>query len=653
MKKPQQITFDITDRCQLRCDTCAKWHINHADVIDKELSTQEWKDIILKLKHWLGEDFSICFSGGEPFLRNDIFELIEYAYSLNIRTMVVTNAFSISKYYHKIIDSKLNALDISLNSIIDHSIHDKSRGREKSAEKVIEALLMLNSLKKKKRNNLSISISTIVFPENVKEVIPLVEFVSKNQLDGIMFQLIEDISSFHAYSETSGLDTTSYIIPENLQEKYLKMSEDFVPIIDKLIALKSANDNIHNSFEQLDAYQLFLKKPSDILKQIVCTVGTQNFAVDPYGNVRLCFNIKPVGSLKTSSPEEIWNSKDAEICRNDIKNCQMYCRMLNCNFKTLKKGISIILCCFNSETRLPKTLEYIAKQQLNKEIPVELIIVNNASTDRTKEVALSEWNKYHTDFKFKIIDEDTPGQMFARRKGSNEARYDYILFCDDDNWLLPDYLQIAYNLMENNPPIGALSGKTMAVSDIDFPDWFNDFQIYYAIGEQANKSGDVSNKGWIWGAGLMTRKDILRKVLNFKHPFLNQGRTGNILTSGDDCEICKRILLLGYKLFYDESLLLKHYLPPNRLTWNYKKNLLNSMELSNPILEKYDKIIHESKKSFLRKIKGIIYLMLKVMIFRKKYLFNELRVRIAFILKNEGFTKDLEFQNIIKFYFKK
>jgi len=315
----------------------------------------------------------------------------------------------------------------------------------------------------------------------------------------------------------------------------------------------------------------------------------------------------------------------------------------------MKKGISVILCCYNSESRLPKTLEYLAKQEIRKEIPVELLVVNNASTDRTKEVALSEWKKYDTDFFFRVIDEETPGQMFARRKGGQESQYEYILFCDDDNWLQSDYLQKAFDLMEANPRIGALSGQTIAVSDMDLPEWFPDFQISWAVGEQADKSGDVSKKGWIWGAGLMTRNDLISKVLNKKYPFLNQGRTGKVLTSGDDVEICKRILLQGNILYYEKSLLLWHYLPPGRLTWAYKKQLFDSIELSNPAIRKYNVILYEMDKSTLKKVKGILRLAVERYILRKGFYGNELNATVAFFLKSEWFAKDLDYKSIIKF----
>ena len=98
LEKPQQITFDITDRCQMQCVTCSKWKTVSADVMQKELTTEEWKKVLSDLRNWLGEGFWFCFSGGEPFLRQDIFELADYAHSLGIKVASMTNAFSIQHY---------------------------------------------------------------------------------------------------------------------------------------------------------------------------------------------------------------------------------------------------------------------------------------------------------------------------------------------------------------------------------------------------------------------------------------------------------------------------------------------------------------------------------------------------------------------------
>lgn len=335
--KPNSITFDLTDRCQLKCKTCLKWKTKASDVIDKELTTEEWKKVIFEIREWLGEYCCIYFSGGEPFLREDIFELIEYASSLNINVGSMTNAYSIEHLYDKIANSKLKYLSLSLNAITDENIHDTSRGRENSYKKCIDAIKNLNELIKDKEDKLKINLATILFKENINEAIKLVEFVKENNLDGISFQLIDDLDVFHAFYTQKFIDTKNYKMKNELIEEYKNISKNGIKIIDKLIEMKNNNYPIYNSVEQLKGIQTLLKDYKKIVKQIKCNVGNTNIAIDPYGDIRLCFNMQPVGNIKDGSLKEIWNNKKANICRENIKTCKMPCRLLNCNFKEDKQ----------------------------------------------------------------------------------------------------------------------------------------------------------------------------------------------------------------------------------------------------------------------------------------------------------------------------
>lgn len=333
LDKPQQITFDITDRCQMKCVTCNKWKISAGDVISKELTTDEWKKVLSDLKNWLGEGFWFYFSGGEPFLRQDIFELSEYAHSLGIKVGSMTNGFGISNLYEKIVESPIESLNFSLNSITNPVIHDVSRGREGSFEKLLDAIFQIKKLKEEKHSNIGLNIATILFPENIDEVIPLVEFVTRNKLHGIMFQLLDDVESFQAYCVRSSSKTSSYIMPKELRLKYKTMSKRAIEVVDRLIEMKQAGHSIYNSYEQLEAMKVFFNNPDDILKSITCDVGSTNIAIDPYGDVRLCFNMDAVGNIRENTLEEIWTNAKSIECRRLTKSCKMYCRLLNCNFK--------------------------------------------------------------------------------------------------------------------------------------------------------------------------------------------------------------------------------------------------------------------------------------------------------------------------------
>src|SRR5688572_10602380 len=98
-------------------------------------------------------------------------------------------------------------------------------------------------------------------------------------------------------------------------------------------------------------------------------------------------------------------------------------------------GISVIICCYNSSSRLPETLKHLANQSVPGKINWELIVVNNASTDNTASVAETEWAKYNLEIPLHVVDQPVPGQSAARDKGYEVASHEYLLYVDDDNWL--------------------------------------------------------------------------------------------------------------------------------------------------------------------------------------------------------------------------
>jgi glycosyltransferase involved in cell wall biosynthesis len=136
-------------------------------------------------------------------------------------------------------------------------------------------------------------------------------------------------------------------------------------------------------------------------------------------------------------------------------------------------GISVIVCCYNSAARIAPTLQHLAAQQQFPFTQWEVIVVDNASTDNTATKAVQVWNGIDGDKPpFKVIFEKTPGLSAARKKGIEESQFDFVLFCDDDNWLHENYLSIALNILKENPLIGALGGTGFRVFEGGEPPYF-------------------------------------------------------------------------------------------------------------------------------------------------------------------------------------
>lgn len=274
----------------------------------------------------------------------------------------------------------------------------------------------------------------------------------------------------------------------------------------------------------------------------------------------------------------------------------------------MNSGISIIVCCYNSSQRIEPTLQHIANQQIDSKY-IECILVDNNSTDHTTERANEIWQSLGTPFSLKIFSEPQQGLIHARIKGIQESTHKYIIFCDDDNWLNNNYAHIAIELFDKNPNIAAIGGESVLANPESAPDWFADHQLGYAIGSQRKIDGNANSGHYLWGAGLCVRKDVILRT--FITPYTLTGRTGNQLGSGEDVEMCARILLMGYSLYYDSRLKLKHDIDVNRLTWNYMKILFEGHTISNRIFQTYQLAIDIYIQSFRHNAFIFFYYLIK------------------------------------------
>jgi glycosyltransferase involved in cell wall biosynthesis len=251
-------------------------------------------------------------------------------------------------------------------------------------------------------------------------------------------------------------------------------------------------------------------------------------------------------------------------------------------------GVSVIVCCYNAAQRLPDTLRYLALQVVSFSIPWEVIIVNNASTDNTAEVAVDQWQQLNSPAQLSVVEQSIPGLNAAREKGFREAHYEFVIMCDDDNWLDKNYIQIAHEIMCAHPSIGVLGGDIQAQCEVEPPPWFVAFQQSYAVGKQGKLSGDITNqRGFIWGAGAVVRRSAWLSVLENGFQSLLTDRKGATLSAGGDAEMCMVLRLCGWKLWYDSRLFLFHFVPASRLKWSYLRKLHYGFGASDTWKESY------------------------------------------------------------------
>jgi glycosyltransferase involved in cell wall biosynthesis len=233
----------------------------------------------------------------------------------------------------------------------------------------------------------------------------------------------------------------------------------------------------------------------------------------------------------------------------------------------MRQGISVVICTYNGAALLPETIRHIARQRVRPDVEWELIVIDNASTDDTATVTINEWRKHGNLTPFSLLHQPKPGLTYAREMALEESLYDFVLFCDDDNWLCPEYVNLAYDLMSQNASIGVLGGYGELEYEPDTPLWAIGHGSF-ACGPQAKASGKVKHN-IVYGAGFVLRKTAYKMISNAGFRPMLSDRLGKNLSAGGDIELCYAIALAGYNIWYDERLKFKHYIPKNRITWDY------------------------------------------------------------------------------------
>lgn len=250
-------------------------------------------------------------------------------------------------------------------------------------------------------------------------------------------------------------------------------------------------------------------------------------------------------------------------------------------------GISVIICCYNSVSRIGKTLEYLSNQVLH-DLQCEIVLVDNNCSDSTVESALETWNALGARYPLNIVKQAEPGLSMARKMGIQSSQYDILLFCDDDNWLCADYLYSAYTYIATNGSVGIIGGHPEFQTSIDVPVWFVPYQECFATGVQGNKTGNVlPERSYLFGAGMVVRKKILHLFDEIGIESILSDRNGDIVSSGGDIEFCVWVRKLGYELHYLDNLKLVHMIDSKRIDWKYMIRLFKGFAESNIVLDLY------------------------------------------------------------------
>ncbi|MCS7136280.1 MAG: radical SAM protein [Nitrososphaerota archaeon] len=162
---PLFVVWNFTNRCNLRCKHCYQ---NASASLPTELTTSEALHVVKELSD--ADVTSIAFSGGEPLVRQDFFEVASSARDNGMYVTIASNGTLITKDVAKKLAKTVHYAEISLDSI-NPKTHDEFRGILGSWDRAVSAIKYLTE------EGVTVGVATTVTKHNILEIQKMIDFI--------------------------------------------------------------------------------------------------------------------------------------------------------------------------------------------------------------------------------------------------------------------------------------------------------------------------------------------------------------------------------------------------------------------------------------------------------------------------------------------
>jgi len=316
IKKPNFCVIEVSHRCMLKCKMCYDWK-NKGD--PAEVTIKELFKFISSLKDFVDGPFEINIAGGEPLLKEGIFDLIEFIANQGFSFSMTTNAYLLDKgVARRIADSGLSFIPISLDSL-DEDIHDYLRGVRGVHKRAMEALGYFIDYPGKLKN---LTIQTIIMGPNLDGILDLVNWVQEKQI-AVSFMAIMRPNMVPIDPRWYEKKEFTFLWPKNISKVCF--------VIDELIKLKQRGYKIDNPIGQLERFKLYFANPQRFVRETYCSLGDDILHINYRGDIHLCCEMDPIGNIKKENINKVWISEKAGNIREKIRLCRRNCaEMVNC-----------------------------------------------------------------------------------------------------------------------------------------------------------------------------------------------------------------------------------------------------------------------------------------------------------------------------------
>ena len=230
--------------------------------------------------------------------------------------------------------------------------------------------------------------------------------------------------------------------------------------------------------------------------------------------------------------------------------------------------ITAVISTYNRSEQLGAALDGML-QQANRNVCYEVIVVDNNSTDNTRDVVEACLARGHSNLRY--VPEPRQGVSYARNTGIANARAPIVAFVDDDVLVANDWIATIKRAFDNNPAIDCVGGKVSPHWKTTAPEWLTrDHWMPLGLqdyGDSPLLIGAV-NPLCLVSANLACRRSIFEEIGTFD---IHLQRVKDGIGSVEDAELLERCWRAGRLCLYVPDLIVTTEVPSERLTKKYHR----------------------------------------------------------------------------------
>lgn len=287
-------TVIVTYRCNARCNMCSRFKA--PSLPQEEISIETIKK--------LPKMYFTNITGGEPFIRTDLKDIVRELYKKSDRIVISTNGFFTDRIIDLCKEFPNVGIRISIEGLED--TNNEIRGLPDGFNRGYNTLKKLVEMK-----HPDVGFGMTVQDKNAKDLVPL-------------YKISEELGMEFA---TASLHNSFYFVEcHNIIHNRLMVAQNFENLINELLKSNSPKKWFRAYFNHGLINYIFGQK-----RLLPCDMSFDTFFIDPYGDVMPCNGTKDkevMGNLNEKTWDELRNSASADNVRQKVRHCDRNCWMI-------------------------------------------------------------------------------------------------------------------------------------------------------------------------------------------------------------------------------------------------------------------------------------------------------------------------------------